>query len=313
VRAINDLSQLNPAIPGFSDLIDGANDDFFDLSWSIVDERSWLFHVMIDRAFLQWNNDLWEIKAGRQRINWGVNLVWNPNDLFNAFSFFDFDYEERPGADAIRITRYTGFASSMEIGVNIADDLEDFVAGGLWKINKGTYDIQFLGSYARQDVALGAGWAGNIKNSGFKGEMTYFIPTVSSLDDAFALSLTFDHSFKSSLYLHGSFLFNSNGTKDPLDAGFIISQLRITARDLSPYKYNLFLQSSYQFHSLITGGIATIYYPSDQALFINPTATVSVLQSLDLDIIAQLFFDDPAGENFRVVSKLFFARLKWSF
>ena len=35
--------------------------------------------------------------AGRQRINWGQTFVWNVNDVFNAYSYFDFDYKERPG------------------------------------------------------------------------------------------------------------------------------------------------------------------------------------------------------------------------
>jgi len=68
----------------------------------------------------------------------------------------------------------TVFFFSVELAVNLGDDTEDFVAAGLWKINKWNYDLQFLGSYVREDIALGMGWAGNIKTSGFKGELTYF-------------------------------------------------------------------------------------------------------------------------------------------
>ncbi|MCZ6520495.1 MAG: hypothetical protein O6848_03250, partial [Bacteroidetes bacterium] len=83
--------------------------------------------------------------------------------------------------------------------------------------------------------------------------------------------------------------------------------------DLSPYKYNLFLQSSYQFHPLVQGSIATIFYPGDNALFINPSFTVSVLQDLDIDVLAQIFYNNGPGESFRAVSRLFFFRVKWSF
>ncbi|HRX94444.1 MAG TPA: hypothetical protein P5158_10020, partial [Chitinophagaceae bacterium] len=72
----------------------GANNDFFDLSKTIVSGESFLLHSTVDRASVDFIKDKWQITAGRQRINWGVNMVWNPNDIFNAYSYFDFDYEE---------------------------------------------------------------------------------------------------------------------------------------------------------------------------------------------------------------------------
>ncbi len=119
IRFVNDLSEQIPGFPSYSDFIDVDN-DFFDLSFIWVDERSFLFHSIIDRAYLQWNKNDWEVTVGRQRVNWGTNLVWNPNDIFNAYSYFDFDYEERPAVDAVRIQKFTGFASSVDFVVKAA-------------------------------------------------------------------------------------------------------------------------------------------------------------------------------------------------
>ena len=58
------------------------------------------------------------LRIGRQRINWGVNLAWNPNDLFNAYSLIDFDYQERPGSDAIRFQYYMGDLSVLNLQYN---------------------------------------------------------------------------------------------------------------------------------------------------------------------------------------------------
>ena len=55
--------------------------------------------------------------SDRQRINWGQTLVWNPNDIFNAYSYFDFDYIERPGSDAIRLQYYPDYSSAIEMAV----------------------------------------------------------------------------------------------------------------------------------------------------------------------------------------------------
>ena len=114
-------------VPGYDRIID-SNNDYFDLSVNVINKRSILWNTMADRLYVQWNKGNWEIKVGRQRVNWGINLAWNPNDLFNAYSYFDFDYEERPGSDAIRISYYTGVASGIEVAVKMADDWEELVA-----------------------------------------------------------------------------------------------------------------------------------------------------------------------------------------
>ncbi len=156
--------------PNYGELIN-SNNDFFNLSANVIDNQSAILNVMVDRAFLQWNKNDWEVKLGRQRINWGVNLAWNPNDWFNAYSFFDFDYEERPGSDALRISKYTGAASSIEVAAKIAEDMDRFVGAAMWRINASNYDMQFLAGVAQGDLALGTGWAGNLGNAGFKGSL----------------------------------------------------------------------------------------------------------------------------------------------
>ncbi|TFH49101.1 MAG: hypothetical protein E4G92_02455, partial [Bacteroidia bacterium] len=69
-----------------------------DLSWNIIDERSFILNTTIDRAWIDFTAGKLQLRAGRQRINWSQSLVWNPNDIFNTYSFFDFDYIERPGS-----------------------------------------------------------------------------------------------------------------------------------------------------------------------------------------------------------------------
>jgi len=303
---------LVKAIPTYSDFID-VNDDYFDLSATIADENSLVIHAMIDRAYLEYTKGDWEIKVGRQRVNWGKNLVWNPNDLFNTYSFFDFDYEERPGSDAVRIKKYTGFASSFEFASNISDHFDEVVMAGMWSLNKDGYDVQFIGGKAQEDIALGAGWAGNIKKGGFKGELTYFIPYKTNTDNpAWVGSITGDYSFKNSLYLHGSILFNSEGDSKPLSPLILSAVDKLTARDLSLYRYTTFLQASYTLHPLVNIALASIYYPSDKTLFLNPTVTISIVTNLDLDLVGQIIYDDKS-KNYKASAKLMFVRLKWSY
>ena len=307
------FGDLVKTLPNYSALID-VNDDYLDLSTTVVDKNSWVVHTMIDRAYLEWYQDSWEVRLGRQRINWGKNLVWNPNDFFNAYSYFDFDYEERPGSDAFRVKKYTGFASSVELASTVHEDFDQMVMAGLWQINRWNYDIQLLGGKAREDIALGLGWAGNLKDAGFKGEISYFHPyTSSDLSPALLASLSADYSFENSLYLHGSILLNTDGSNHPQDFLFFsFNRGRLTARDLSPYRYSVFLQSTYPFHPLVNGGIACMYFPGDHATFWNPTVSVSLFSNWEIDVIGQFFFATE-NEAYKALVKSFYARLRWSF
>ena len=88
-----------PTIQGDNGLI--------DMSYFIIREDKVAFNSMIDRLWVKYQYKKIELSVGRQRVNWGVNTIWNNNDLFNAYNFIDFDYIERPGSDVIRFI-YTG-------------------------------------------------------------------------------------------------------------------------------------------------------------------------------------------------------------
>lgn len=299
--------------PDFEGQLDNT-EDFFDWSWTIASNENNVLHTMIDRAYLEYASGDWNARLGRQRINWGVSMVWNPNDLFNAYSYIDFDYEERPGSDALRIQKYTGFASSFEIAANIADSLGSWVGAVKWATNKSNYDIQIITGMAKKDYVIGGAWAGNLKRAGFKGEFTYFIPVADNpRNHAFVGTLSYDYSFKSSLYLNISYLYNSDGALDAGAGGFLDFYFgQLTARDLSPYMHSALILTSYQFHPLIFGTLGLMPFPGNSAIFVNPTVTVSILNNFDLDVIGQLFYGKIQGD-FQSISKALYTRLKWSF
>ena len=97
--------------------------DFFDLSLE-GSQTNWAAQTILDRFYLDIYLGDWEMSIGRQRINWGISTFWNSNDIFNAFNFTDFDYEERPGSDAFLVRKYIGFTSSIEFAIAAADDIK---------------------------------------------------------------------------------------------------------------------------------------------------------------------------------------------
>lgn len=299
------------ATPDYGGLIDDVNNDYLDLSVVLLNENAWAIHSMLDRLYLEYINNNLEVRLGRQRINWGINTVWNPNDIFNAFAFTDFDYEERPGSDALRVKYYTGFASSIELAVRAFDDFDEATIAALWKFNKWTYDFQLLAGYTYQDIALGGGWAGNLGDAGFKGEFTYFLPLEDDKENAFAASLGVDYSFSNSIYAGLGYLYNSQGTVNASVTNLF--NFELSARNLYPYRHALFAQMSYPITPLLNSGAAFIYSPVDtHALFFNPSFTYSIKENWDIDLIGQLTFDKGEDE-YRSPIQAAFMRLKWSF
>ncbi len=296
--------------PPLAGTFDGdVGNDFFDLSFDLVNNKNFIFNSTVDRFYLEYVKGDWELRLGRQRINWGINTFWNPHDIFNAYNFTDFDYEERPGSDGLRIKYYSGAASSIELAVNVADTLPDFVAGLLWKINKWNYDFQLMTGWASEHVVGGIGWAGNLGNVGFKGEASTFVPTDTSAV-SFSATMGAEYSFKNGLFIGGGFLFNSNGSSDADIFG--VTNFELSARNLYPYEWSVFGQLSHTLSPLINANLALVYSPSQtHALFVMPSLSYSIAENWDFGVFGQVFFAKD-GDYYSPVQS-YFLRLKFSF
>jgi hypothetical protein len=287
---------------------------YFDMTRLISKDTSYFMITNFDRFLLRYSAGNFQATVGRQRINWGVNMVWNPNDIFNTFDYFDFDYVERPGCDAVHLQYYTGPTSSVEVAAKL-DSEERLTLAGMYKFNKWSYDFQFLGGYMTGDYVVGAGWSGQIKGAGFNGEMSYFHPeeNFSDTSGVFISSIGFNYTFKNSLMLQFSGLYNSGGTTGPagMGAGFFIAR-EISAKTFTLAKYSLFGNVSYPITPLFTCSLASMYNPSDKSVYAGPTFDFSLTSNIEFMITAQLFFGEQ-GTEFGDYGKLAYGRLKWSF
>lgn len=294
-------------------LLDGAQ-DFFNLSKTIAQGQSFLLHTTIDRASMDYTHDKWQVTLGRQRINWALNLVWNPNDIFNAYSYFDFDYEEKPGTDAVRIQYYLNSTSSAELAYKPGKTPGEMIAAGLYRFTKNSYDVQALAGRVKTDYVLGGGWSGVLGQAGFNGEITAFVPRknfrVSST--VVSASVGANYTFPNSLYLHGAYLLNSAGLikADSLPPDFLLTN--VSAKMLSPSRHSLFAEAAYQFTPLTRGDLSCIFDPTDGSFFTGPFFTFSLTNTIELLTGGQLFFGSK-NSLFGNYGRFIYLRLKWSF
>ncbi len=303
-------------IAGYAGIFEG-DDGLVDLSWNLADQPDWFLNTSIDRFFLEYSLNQFQVRIGRQRINWGINLVWNPNDLFNAFSYVDFDYEERPGSDALLLTWYSSGTSNLDIVLK-TDSSHSITLAGRYVFNLMDYDFQLIGGKHYDDVVLGGGFSGSIGMVSFRGEGSLFVPAFTrntGSKTTLSATLSADYTTKNDIYLHGALLYNGMGT---LDKGTSLSLLNqsgsLNARNLSMGKYEVFGQVSYPLEPLVQLSVSGMLNPLDGSVYVGPTTTISLHDNIELMLTAQLMLGDPGSEyGFAGNTYAGFGRLRWSF
>ena len=299
-------------IPFYEDFITIEN-GFINASQLIFKENSWMMHTMSDRFFLEYSYEKWQIRLGRQRINWGVNMVSNPNDLFNTYSFFDFDYEERPGTDAIRIQHFISPLSRFEIAYSPGMSSRESVAAAMYAFNKKNYDIQLITGYFHHRIALGGAWAGSIKNTGFKGEITFFNdlekPNSSNAFN-FTASVSADHRFQNGGFFVAEYLYSQQ--RFGQNANLLLLTQPFRADKLSFTDHSVFMNYTHPVSPILSLGMASFYYPSENGAFFSPNINYNLAQNFDLMVLSQIFV---GGKNSMLsqAGYLFASALKWNF
>lgn len=278
------------------------------------------FNTLPDRLNLKYTQKKFEVTVGRQRINWGQSFVWNPNDLFNSYSFFDFDYIERPGSDAVRVQYYNSFTSSTELAAKI-DRNKKVTVAGLHRFNRFGWDFQLLGGVLAGDaLAAGAGFTGNIRSMSLYGEASWFKPFKNFADTTgmamidLGCSKTFGNNL--SLQLEGLYVSREMDISNLM--GYFQGSLDV--RKIAFARVNLFGSLSYPISPLVNGSLAVMWFPETTGIhgfYTGPSLDFSLGNNLGLSVIAQYFKGSFPATVARQLPRqtllLSFVRLKWNF
>lgn len=305
------------SIPDYGSFV-GRDNGYFDLTWVWADQENWIGISQFDRFMLDYTTGNFQVTLGRQRINWGQTFVWNPNDLFNSYSYFDFDYEEKPGSDALRMQYYIGESSKLELSTSLDADGK-ITSSLLYRFNTKGYDIQFLsGIYTETDVVLGGGFSGSIAGGGFSGEFTYFHPVEDGDDSGKAtMTLHYDYTFKSSLNLQFETLYNGFGADDMSGGLEEVLFQDLSPKNLFPTKWALFGSGGYDLNPLWRLTISGIYGPIGNFMYVGPTINYIMADNMELAGIGQFYYmdeiQDSMGNPLVNSGYAVFIRYKWSF
>ncbi len=296
-------------VPAFAQSLRNVNEliniqRYWKLSSSMV------LHSNFERLNIDYQNKNLNVRIGRQRINWGITTTWNPNDIFNAYNFLDFDYEERAGIDGARASYIINNSSNIEIAYANTGRKQGNIAAFKYSVNRGNYDIQFIGGIFKNHLSLGTGWAGYVGDAGFKGEIQYFAANQHS-KGLLNILLESDYMFNNGWYISLGTLFNSNGLSKPVNDWTNIN-LNLSPENLMPTKWNLILSTIKEINPLMSANISLLYAPGNKMAIIYPSIQYSLATNLDLSIVWQSYFSE-LNNNYEAVNHQGILRMKLNF
>jgi hypothetical protein len=276
--------------PGYAVSVE-KDQGYMNLSVNLFSQKSYLLNTTSDRLHLKYSNGRFVGTIGRQRINWGQNYVWNPNDIFNVQNFFDFDYEEKSGSDALRLQFYTGETSLAEFAIKL-DHNQNATTAAYYRFNKWGYDFQVLGGlFEGADIIVGGGFAGHIKSAGFNGELSYFRPTENFSDTSSMLIISVggDYVFGNSLHLQFESMYQHAKSKDSIDDFFTWYTGNLNVKNLSFSDFSMFANLAYPITPLINASLSGTIFPEINGYFAGPSFAYSASDNMELSFVAQYF------------------------
>lgn len=293
-------------IPNFKEQLRNQN-EAINLSAKWWSGHSSVFHSAIERLWMEYRKTKWNVRTGRQRINWGITNTWNPNHLFNTYNFLDFDFEERPGSDAVKFQYLIGDVSNIELAY--AKTQKHSITAVKYFTNYKKYDLQAIAGIYQNTFTAGLGWAGSISDVGFKGEAQFYGDQKDSSSN-FTATIEADYIFKNGWYLSSAILYNQKGLHGPISEETNIV-FDASPRNLMPAKWNALITSSKEFTPLFNGSINIVYSPQVNMVILFPSFRYNLKPNLDLDFVWQSFFAEV--RKFQALTHTAFLRLKWSF
>ncbi|MGQ1787850.1 MULTISPECIES: hypothetical protein [unclassified Saccharicrinis] len=280
-----------------------------DMSFNWGTTNSYVVNTVIDRLTYERIWGKFQLRIGRQRVNWSQSFVWNPNDIFNSYSYFDFDYPERPGMDGLRLQYYTGASERLEAVLKV-DGNKKVTSALLYGFNRAGYDFQLIvGEVNQDDYILGTGWSGNVMNAGFYGEFSFLSPMDGKSDDIYLLSVGSNYTFRNSLALTGEYLYSSNLNSTFQDFGSLAFSAS-SIKKLSVSDHSYMISAGYTVNPLLNVSLAFVgfSFPVLESFYVSPTIEYSLNENLFLSGVFQVYSHNRGIDNVLNISS--FVRLK---
>lgn len=258
----------------------------------------------LDRAFISFAAEEFDLTAGRQPISFGSARVINPTDVLSPFTYETLAKEEKTGIDAIRIRIPTGDFSELDIGIVLGEDAKQDEGAAYVRVKSylNETDIGFMVMRYGDNMMMGIDVARAIGEASAWVEATYTKPAkeIYYTDNSpyTRLSIGADMAFTPTMYGYIEYHRNGPGASEPgdyllnaLNAAYIEGSVYLLGRNyLAP---GLTVEIS----PLLSANAAALINIDDSSALLAPSLTYSVSDNATASIGAYVGTGDvPEAE-----------------
>lgn len=295
------------------DILEKDN-NMFDLNRKVIDKKGLLVNLALDRCVVQWYAGRWEIRVGRQQINWGHTIVWNPANIFNTSPFVTLYYAEQSGCDALRATFYHNETARSELAASADREGKPTIA--LLHANHcGETDFQFVGGvYKGSNMVVGGGATTTVNDVSIRMEGAFFhdFRYAAGKNNVCEISIGADKIFTNGLTMQGEALYTNSPAEITVDDIWERSLLKKNAKTQTISHWSLAGSIYYPFTSRCSVKAISGYWFDHRMLYTDIEFKYQIMQ--DFQIAATLHAaeyndDSPIRANARIGT----VRLKWNF
>jgi hypothetical protein len=263
---------------------------YFEVGETVQDSNPYLEHYLY-RGFLTVSLPGAEVKVGRQTIDWGTGLAWNPTNPFFPVSPLTIEKEEMVGIDAFSLEFPLSSLSSLQVVVAGRDGLSLPATAAHYRANLGGTDLSLV-VYNDQEKSL-AGL--DFSRPFLKAEVHGSVVQTNGKDDDFtSFTLGANYAFPSKLKLGLEYFHNGKGESDKADYDFL--GLLLGKEQFIAENY-LFFGLDYEITPLLKLQCYTVRNLDDNGTFINPVLSYALTGNSELSA-GWAGFDTEKGDEF---------------
>lgn len=280
----------------------------------------------LDRFYLSYSYNKFNINVGRAPIAFGSAKIVNPTDVLTPISYQTIDKEERVGVDTIRVNITLGALSLLDIG---------HVFGDEFKFSKSATFIRYKTNFLKTDASAmvmdfqenflyGIDLARSIGSASAWLEMAHVLPkkfkknNPNDLDDYFRATIGTDYKLTPALYSYIEYHYNGAGAEE-VD-GYIFLPANTAYKEggvTLQAEHYIIPGMTYELDALwkLTGQF--LYNVKDSSVFANTSVEYNVAEDMYLDLGAYIPFGkepDPfVRSEFGVYPKVIYSSFRWYF
>ena len=265
------------------------------------------------RGTVQVTHNDFDLRLGRQQINWASTLIWNPLDRFNPLNPLQLEREERQGVDALLLDYNIHELSRLSLVYSRQENPSDQSAAVRFKSNQ--YDIDYsliAGRFLTEDK-LGFGLASQMGLIGLRAEFVWSDPKGNAKDNEPYIEtvISTDYTNQSGIKFVIEGYFNGDGVTDTSQYQF--SQI-LTGAKLGLAKHYLGGIISKELTPILELELLAISNLDDHSLFISPTLKYDLpsFEDVYLKFGAQLF-KGATGSEYAFYENLFYGEVTYYF